>query len=257
MAPSLKIIELMGHTPAALLSLIEEQPGSYRHLFRGQSDASWNLIPALYRSTELNLGAKHWEEKYDLWEQQSLKLFFDEGLPYLPPLERNYSNDRILAQHFGVATRLLDWSKDPLVATFFAVEDWKSELDAALFMILPDAHYRPEEVRSLGPHTAISLRPPAIDRRIPAQKSVFTFHPYGPSEAPFVPLDLRDDIGNHITIPGGTTRGFVKIVIPKRAKVHLHQTLSGMGIDRRNLFPGLEGVGATITARARSGQLFA
>jgi hypothetical protein len=254
---SIKTFELIGRTPASLLTLIEEQPGDYRHLFRGQANADWGLTPALYRQKDLNVGATTLEEKYDFWETRSLELFFDEGLPYLPQIQRNYSNDRILAQHFGVPTHLLDWSKDPLVAAFFAVEEWQRDTDAALFMILPEAKYRPEQVRSLGPHKVIELQPPAIDRRIPAQKSVFTFHPYGPANEPFVPLDEREDIGNNITTKNGLTRGFVKIVIPQKVKRHLYQTLLGMGIDRRNLFPGLEGVGYNVAACSAAGQLWA
>lgn len=253
----MKTFELKGSSPAALLTLIEDQQGDYRHLFRGQTNAAWGLTPALYRLKDLNVGAKTLEEKYNVWEERSLVLFFNEGHPYLPRIERNFSNDRILAQHFGVPTRLLDWSRDPLVAAFFAVEEWQTETDAALYMILPDAEYRPEQVINLGSHKAIALRPPAIDRRIPAQKSVFTFHPYGSAEVPFVPLDQREDIGNYITTTNGKIRGFVKIIIPQTVRRHLYETLSGMGIDRRNLFPGLEGVGCDIAARGRAGLLWA
>ena len=161
-APSIRIFELKGRSPADLFTLIEAQPGDYRHLFRGQTNAAWGLVPALYRTKDMNIGAATLEEKYDLWEVRSLELFFDEGLPYLPPIKRSYSNDRILAQHFGVPTRLLDWSRDPLVATFFAVEEWHTDADAALFMILPDARHRPEDVKSLGAHKAIELQPPRL-----------------------------------------------------------------------------------------------
>jgi hypothetical protein len=126
-------------------------------------------------------------------------------------------------------------------------------------MILPDAKHLPEDVRSLGPHNVIELEPPAIDRRIPAQKSVFTFHQYGPPEKPFVPLDQRTDIGNFITTgPTGNerVRGFAKIIIRYRFKQFLYHTLLSLGIDRRNLFPGLDGVGTDIAARARTGQVW-
>jgi hypothetical protein len=254
LAPSMKTFELESSSPAALLALIEEQPGRYRHLFRGQASSGWPLTPSLYRQRP-NIHASTIEESYSFFENQCLARFFDEGHAYLPALQRGFSNDRILAQHFGVPTRLLDWSTDPFVATYFAVEDWQSETDAALFMILPDARYRPEQVRSTGPHKVIALQPPAIDRRIPAQKSVFTFHPYGDPTAPFVPLDLREDMGNSITTTDGLTRGFAKIVIPQKLKRNLYQTLLAFGIDRRNLFPGLEGVGTDIAARAAAGQI--
>lgn len=240
----------------AFLTVIESEPGGSRHLFRGQADSEWNLVPSLYRFKNVNIGAESKEKAYDCFETMFLERFFREGLPYLPSLERGYSNDRILAQHFGVPTRLLDWSHDPFVALFFAVQDWQQNCDAALFMILPDAHYRPEDVCSLGPHKIISIAPPAIDRRVPAQKSVFTFHPYGDPHGLFVPLDKRDEMGNQITDnKNQLTRGFAKIVIPRGLKRHLFHNLLQAGIDRRNLFPGLDGVGLDIAARMQIGML--
>jgi hypothetical protein len=251
-------LELKDHRISSLFALIESQPGDYRHVFRGQANAHWGLVPTLYRNT-INVGGGTLEANYDVFEERCIERFFNEGLPYLPPIQRSYSNDRILAQHFGVPTRLLDWSRDPLVAAFFAVENWQSSEDAALFMILPDAKHRPEDVRRLGPHNAIELEPPAIDRRIPAQKSVFTFHQYGPPDRPFLPLDERTDIGNIIAVgPTGNerVRGFAKIIIHSGVKRWLYQTLLALGIDRRNLFPGLDGVGTDIATRARVGQIW-
>ena len=253
----MNILRLEDQKLSSLFALIESQPAGEHHIFRGQSNSQWGLVPTLYRN-QTNVGGRSLEANYDHFEGWCVERFFNEGLPYLPAIQRSYSNDRILAQHFGVPTRLLDWSRDPLVATFFAVESWQSTEDAALFMILPDAKHRPEDVRSLGPHKAIELEPPAIDRRIPAQKSVFTFHQYGPPDKPFVPLDQRTDIGNIIaTGPGGSdrVRGFAKIVIPCGLKRWLYHSLLKFGIDRRNLFPGLDGVGTDIAARARAGQI--
>ncbi len=253
----MKELEFIGRKISALLSLIEGQPGGFRHLFRGQSDSSWGLIPSLYRIRAPNIAAASLDESYSMYEAQLIEVFFREGLPYLPQLTRGYSNDRILAQHFGVPTRFLDWSQDPLVALFFALEDWEKDTDASIYMLIPDSHYLPEHVSGLGSHQAIALTPPAIDRRIPAQKSALTFHPYGAKDAPFVPLDERSDFGNPIgSSSNAVSRGFVKIVIPKIAKRHLFQSLLALGIDRRNLFPGLDGVGADLAARAKCGQIW-
>lgn len=239
---------------SALLKIIEEEPAGTRHLFRGQGNAKWKLLPSLYRRDSVSIHSGTLQSDFDLYEIRIIERFFDEGMPYLPTLPRGYSNDRILAQHFGVPTRLLDWSTDPFVAAFFAVEKWWEETDAAIFMILPDAHYKPEQVKNLGSHKAVSLTPPAIDRRIPAQKSVFTFHPYGPSNAAFVPLDDRKEMGNQVTTVGNKlTRGFAKIIIPKDIKRHVLRSLLQAGVDRRNLFPGLEGVGADIALRMSIG----
>ena len=94
---------------AALLTLIERFPAHDRHLFRGQSDAAWKLIPNLYRITP-NIHSSSIEQTYNTFEAELVDRFFKEAAPYLPTVERSYSNDRALAQHFGVPTRLLDWS---------------------------------------------------------------------------------------------------------------------------------------------------
>ncbi|KAB2755672.1 FRG domain-containing protein [Brucella anthropi] len=252
----MRTVELPDASLASYLAIIESQPGSYRHLFRGQGNCQWGLLPALYRGKQPNIAAETLSKSYDLYEQQCIELFFREGLPYIPPIRRSFSNDRVIAQHFGVPTRLIDWSQDPLVALFFAVEQADANIDVAVYMIAPDAQHLPEEVWSVGPHKVIAMQPPAIDRRIPAQKSIFTFHPYGPENLPFVPLDQRFDIGNTFTTGGQSIRGFVKIVILGKFAVRLRSTLFGMGIDRRNLFPGLDGVGQDINMRARLGLIF-
>jgi FRG domain len=237
---------------AALFALIEQLPGAQGYLFRGQGDAAWHVVPNLYRLTP-NIHASSIAENYDLLEAQLIDRFFQEGLPYLPAISRSYSNDRALAQHFGAPTRLLDWSEDPLVAAFFAVEKWDLHTDAAIFMILPEARFKPEDVKSFNSLQSIAFRPPAIDRRIPAQRSVFTFHPHEPKDQPFIPLDQRPNIGGQVSNPGNLVRGFAKIVIPQPLKRTLFDRLSQIGIDRRNLFPGLDGVGADTAARARTG----
>lgn len=253
----MKTLTFEGTSIGELIALIERQPGGLRHLFRGQGDAAWVLMPSLYRIEHPNVHAGTQERSYDHYEAALIDLFFREGHPYLPAIQRGYSNDRILAQHFGVPTRLLDWSRDPLVALYFALEDWSQQTDAAIYMLLPDAKYLPEQIKGAGPHQAIELTPPAIDRRIPAQKSVFTFHSYGTPDEPFVPLDLREGVGNHITdASNGLVRGFYKIIIPAHRRRLLFQSLLGMGVDRRNLFPGLDGVGADISQRANLGQVW-
>lgn len=226
--------------------IIEQQPGDFRHLFRGQADSDWPLVPSIYRTQPIVVGGSP-EEAFNDYESRGIHRFFREGLPYLPVIERNQTNDRILAQHFGVPTRLLDWSHDPLVAMFFAVENRKVDKDAAVFMLLPDAHVSPEFFKNFGSYQAFEIAPPAIDRRIPAQKSAFTLHPYGDPKQPFVPIDQRADMGAQITDrQGKVVRGFAKIVISKEIRQLIRGRLFQMGIDRRNLFPGLDGVGAHV-----------
>ena len=253
------IIELQEPSLSSLLGIIENKMGAYGCLFRGHGDAGWGLCPSLYRIPNLRVHGQSLEKNYDYFEQKCLDFFFTEGLPYLPHIPRGYVNDRILGQHFGVPTKLLDWSTDPFVATFFAVEDFNRDSDAAIFILLPDANYSVDQVGPIDdqhPHRAMAFRPPAIDRRIPAQKSVFTLHPFGPPNEKYVPIDLRQEIGGQHSVRGGIVkRGFAKITIPKGFKLLLLQTLLSLGIDRRNLFPGLDGVGTDVALRVKVDQI--
>jgi hypothetical protein len=49
---TMRTIELKDHYLSSLLTLIESEPDEYRHLFRGQPNAEWGLVPALYRITK-------------------------------------------------------------------------------------------------------------------------------------------------------------------------------------------------------------
>lgn len=247
--------ELSRSSVADFLSIVEDEAGNYRSLFRGQSDSRWGLVPGLYRMSCGQIGNPDKNESYNVIENEAIRRFFDEGNPYLPRFVRGYSSDRVLAQHFGVPTRLLDWSGDPLVALFFAVEHFRVETDAAVYVIRPNAKYRPEEVSSIV-HEVVALKPPIIDLRIANQKSIFTIHPYGDASQPFVQLDDRPNIGAQVADAEKVRRIFSKIIIPKSFKAQLNRSLSSMGYDRAHLFPGLDGVGSSVCARMKDGSLW-
>lgn len=245
-----------------LYRVIENQKGGTSCIFRGQGNADWGLVPSLYRLNTVTLNGEVNERAFNHYESRIIDRFYNEGVMYLGNSQRSYAVDRITAQHFGVPTRLLDWSSDPLVATYFAIESFDSCHDSAVFLVLPEAIYRHQDIYNLnskevseafGPHIVNAMLPPAIDRRIPAQKSIFTFHPYGNPDGLFTPINERDNVGNRVFYDGGSERVFAKIIIPQEMKIHLLRLLLERGVDRRNLFPGLDGVGSDISMRMRIG----
>lgn len=88
-------------------------------IFRGQVNSEWLITPTLFRK---------YSDPYEtkLYEGGILNLsFLNIKLPYV---ESNSPIDLfITAQHFGIHTRLTDWTYDILVALFFACFDKLNE----------------------------------------------------------------------------------------------------------------------------------
>ena len=84
-----------------------------RWVFRGQSSEAWDLKPSAGRS-----------ERYDpLFEERVFRVFKKDARQYMHPPDTDDWDWLALGQHFGLPTRLLDWSMNPLVACFFALLD--------------------------------------------------------------------------------------------------------------------------------------
>jgi hypothetical protein len=86
-----------------------------RYLFRGQADASWSLSSSFDRAYPASkVGRDKEYAKYlKFFSQQYFRVGTD--ISVLNDLEA-----ASVAQHYGVPSRLMDWSRSPYVAAFFA-----------------------------------------------------------------------------------------------------------------------------------------
>ena len=91
---------------------------SGRYLFRGHSDRYWTLSPTFDRNFRSHPPAKRLAIERDLLEN------FRETLVRSGKFDaaRHEDEHRLLAlgQHYGLPTRLLDWTESPYIAAFFA-----------------------------------------------------------------------------------------------------------------------------------------
>lgn len=96
--------------------------------FRGHSDSTFELLPSVFRKTGKNGDASYYNENELL----------SEFLRRHPVAKDKHSNTLELltyAQHYGLPTRLLDWTENLLVATYFACCEFDDK-DGELFIRL-------------------------------------------------------------------------------------------------------------------------
>lgn len=109
--------------------------------YRGQRSSRYDLTPSLYRETGVLEGdtIQSWRYHYKDLRPYLLRLRAALGDR---ALSLNDSELVYLAQHYGIPTPLLDWSRSPLVACWFALNDFKP-IDSfdrpVLYMLDPKA----------------------------------------------------------------------------------------------------------------------
>jgi len=227
-----------------------------RWWFRGQKDHRWDLLPKIRR------GYTRQQEKL------LTNLFYTRARTRHAtcPTDDDYGGWLALMQHFGLPTRLLDWSNSPLIAAYFAVKypfdiGVTGELtDAAVWVLEPhrlnesqgyEPVFPPLNAKSVeemirpamkGQDSSqikvLAASPLEIDLRMFVQQGQFTVH-------------VADEPLNQVN---GCEKWLKKMRIPSQAISSMARDLDVLGIRLADVFPDLQNLATEITNMHRPSQ---
>jgi hypothetical protein len=210
--------------------------------WRGHAANEWVLRPGVFRTPEIAAAEKN----------LALRFLAKAGTRYpnCPTLSDN-AGWMFLMQHYGLPTRLLDWSESILVAAYFACID-HSDRDGEIWCLLPyllnkerignaeiplpyNSKIQPLFQAAMGKDEikddqAVAVFPLESDARMLAQRGTYTIH------SSSVPLN---------ELPNAQTF-LLRVPVPASYKANLSRELWNLGIRRSHLFPDLQNLAAEL-----------
>ncbi|WP_456998625.1 FRG domain-containing protein [Lysobacter sp. HA18] len=224
--------------------------------FRGVRDKSFQLVPGLYRPDVIA-------------EECSFVHAFLVGYKaHVVDTPDNPWDLYSLMQHHGLPTRLLDWTKSPLHALYFALQGTNGENDCAVWAMLPyelnlltlgvdatfcpgglasrvvqtpNGHfnldsYLPEALDALDhfelPRLPVAVEARYTNARIRSQLGCFTLH--GSDTAPLESWFPED------------SRHLFRVVIAHQRRRELLDDLHALGVNEETIFQDLDSLVARI-----------
>jgi hypothetical protein len=232
--------------------------------YRGCGRDSYTLLPSLYRHKK-----KKTPDEFAELEQKLMTRFRQRSIPYhTRPLTDDW-NTLFFMQHYGIPTRLLDWTENPLIALHFALMgaphkmNAKGELifqeDACVWIIDPvkwNRHaltyqsygggaltngdeslkgYKPTQSFESMNKYPVALFGEHNSPRIVAQQGVFTIFGQiiAPMEEQYIANNFPED-------------SLIRIILESSVINGMRKSLLRHGITETVVFPDLEGLALEI-----------
>lgn len=205
-------------------------------LFRGQNTDK-SLIPSIARY--------YFKTSREVDEKRMLEEFSTQSFQYLEYIPTTDLEKLTIAQHYGIPTRLLDWTENALTALYFAVTREPFVDDSAVVWVISferdsELLYTNQEGKIFEETNIKFFKPATIISRVTSQFGWFSIHPYygqGYYE--------RADKEYH-----GSIR-LNKIIIGEGKSKKILDSLESCGINNHSIFRDLDSLGEYIFKKYR------
>lgn len=206
------------------------------YLYRGQGPDE-PLLPKLFR-----------DKTSKPVQPRTEKAMLDEFAAYLFAISgirlSTYWEKMVYAQHFGVSTRFLDWTSNPLVALWFACcSPEQTKGNSVVWMAMGSTGLLADTKKSTPfdqPYSKF-VKPLLNNKRILAQGGWFSVHKWSKGAGRYVALDKNTTISDRL--------GLHKLVFPHGDKGHILKQLDNFGINHLTMFGDDEGIARYINFR--------
>lgn len=214
--------------------------------WRGHSNSEWNLVPTIYRDSR------------NKFEQTRCLIFRRKGKTRHSntPVYDDYVSWLFLMRHYGLYSRLLDWTESPLYALYFAVSGTAHTNQSAALWGLYPGKLNSNQTAASGASVYLARSPEVV----PIIKEAFELKKNTQSQKILAiaadEVDIRQMIQmSTFTIHGistplehleGSDQFLVKFEVPAEYIDTFQQGLLMLGIDASMLFPDLEHLAADL-----------